>query len=71
YERGIVLAGGGALLHGLDVAMAKDIQIPVRIADDPMTCVVRGTGALLDADALLHELALPSASDRQGALAAY
>lgn len=65
YERGILLCGGGALLRGLDQAMAKEIQIPVRIADDPMTCVVRGAGALLDAHALLKEIALPSASDPQ------
>jgi rod shape-determining protein MreB and related proteins len=65
YERGIVLAGGGALLQGLDRAMAKEIQIPVRIADDPMTCVVRGAGALLETHDLLTELALPSASEHQ------
>ncbi len=63
YERGIVLSGGGALLTGLDTAMAKEIQIPVRVADDPLTCVVRGTGALLDNAALLKDLALPSSND--------
>ncbi len=67
YERGIVLAGGGALLQGLDRAMTKEIQIPVRIADDPMTCVVRGAGALLETYDLLTELALPSASEHQPA----
>lgn len=65
YERGIVLAGGGALLSGLDQAIAKQIQIPVRIADDPLTCVVRGCGALLEKQALLADLALPSATDVQ------
>ncbi|OGL71134.1 rod shape-determining protein [Candidatus Uhrbacteria bacterium RIFCSPLOWO2_01_FULL_53_9] len=67
YERGIVLAGGGALLHGLDSAIAKEIQIPVRIADDPLTCVVRGCGALLDQEALLEQLALPLATEEQPA----
>ena len=66
YERGIVLCGGGALLAQLDTALAKDIQIPVRVADDPLTCVVRGAGALLDNAPLLKDLALPSSSDRAG-----
>ena len=69
YERGIVLSGGGALLTNLDEAIAKEIQIPVRIADDPIACVARGTGALLDNPALLRDLALPSATeDRQAFL---
>ena len=42
---GIVLAGGGALLIGLDKRVAEATQMPVHVADDPLTCVVRGTGA--------------------------
>ncbi|RMD59401.1 rod shape-determining protein [Candidatus Parcubacteria bacterium] len=53
YEQGIVLSGGGALLRGLDKEIAQATKIPVRVADDPLTCVVRGTGKLLaDADLL-------------------
>jgi rod shape-determining protein MreB len=57
YERGIYLTGGGALLRGLDKEIAQATKIPVRIADDPLTCVVRGTGLLLDDTDLLEKVA--------------
>ena len=60
YERGIVLTGGGALLRGLDTLIARETSIPVRVADDPITAVVRGAGALLENEALLKDIALPS-----------
>jgi len=63
YERGIVLLGGGALLRNLDRAISDATQIPVRVADDPLTCVVRGTGILLDSIELLEEVAIPSAQE--------
>ncbi len=63
YERGIVLTGGGALLRGLDKLISRQAAIPVRIADDPLTCVVRGAGSLLDNEALLKDISLPSARD--------
>jgi rod shape-determining protein MreB and related proteins len=47
-DQGIVLAGGGALLAGLDRRVAEATQMPVHIADDPLTCVVRGTGHVLE-----------------------
>jgi rod shape-determining protein MreB len=47
-DQGIVLAGGGALLSGLDKRVAEATQMPVHIADDPLTCVVRGTGRVLE-----------------------
>ncbi len=62
YERGIVLTGGGSLLRGLDVLISRQAEIPVRVAEDPLTCAVRGAGALLENDLLLKDLALPSAS---------
>jgi len=47
-DQGIVLAGGGALLQGLDRRIAEATQMPVHVADDPLTCVVRGTGIVLE-----------------------
>ncbi|HEY4478477.1 MAG TPA: rod shape-determining protein, partial [Candidatus Paceibacterota bacterium] len=47
-RRGIHLVGGGALIKGLDVLLQKSLQIPVYIADDPMTAIARGTGIILD-----------------------
>ncbi|OGL95157.1 rod shape-determining protein [Candidatus Uhrbacteria bacterium RIFOXYB12_FULL_58_10] len=62
YERGIVMTGGGSLLRGLDQLIARQAEIPVRVAEDPLTCGVRGAGALLENDLLLKDLALPSAT---------
>jgi rod shape-determining protein MreB and related proteins len=47
-EDGICLAGGGALLRGLDKVIAQTTGLGVRIADDPLTCVARGTGIFLE-----------------------
>jgi rod shape-determining protein MreB len=47
-ERGIVLAGGGALLEGLDMLIARETSIPVHVATDPLSCVVLGTGRVLE-----------------------
>lgn len=63
YEHGIVLAGGGALLRGIDKAIAQATKIPVRIADDPLTCVVRGTGILLTDPELLAKILSPSSDE--------
>jgi rod shape-determining protein MreB len=47
-DRGIILTGGGALLRGMDRRLRQETNLPVVVADDPLTCVVRGTGKVLE-----------------------
>jgi len=47
-HRGIHLAGGGAMIKGFREVLSSEIGIPVYVADDPLTCVVRGTGVILE-----------------------
>ena len=47
-ETGITLTGGGALLSGLDRLIAEETGMPVNIADEPLNCVVKGTGIVLE-----------------------
>ncbi|GIO42052.1 rod shape-determining protein [Paenibacillus apis] len=47
-DRGVILTGGGALLNGLDELLVEELRVPVLIAEDPMHCVVKGTGIMLD-----------------------
>lgn len=58
YERGIYLSGGGALLPGLDQAISAEAKIPVKIVEDPLSCVVRGTGILISDDELLKKVSM-------------
>ncbi len=68
-HRGIMLAGGGALLRGLGTLIAEQTEIPVHVADDPLTCVVRGTGFVLEDLELLKDVLVSTQakkSPRQG-----
>lgn len=59
YRRGIVLTGGGAMLRGMDGAISQGTGLPVRITDEPLMAVVRGTGLLLEDAKLLHDVEIP------------
>lgn len=62
-ERGIVLTGGGALIRGLDKKISEETKIPVLIADDPLTTVVRGCYKLLDDLDLLSKVKVTGGLD--------
>lgn len=53
---GIMLAGGGAMIKGLDKYLEEQIQLPVKVNEDPLTSVARGTGTVLDGIDMLKEL---------------
>ena len=55
-ERGIVLAGGGSLISGIDKAISDAAKMPVWVAEDPLTCVVRGCGMCLEDSGLLKKI---------------
>ncbi len=47
-DRGIIITGGGALLKGMDKRLREETNLAVNVAEDPLTCVVKGTGIVLD-----------------------
>ena len=57
-DGGIVLAGGGALLSGLDILIRESTGLPVSVAEDPLTAVVKGVGKMLDELELLKKIAI-------------
>ncbi len=62
-DRGIVLTGGGALLRGLAKRIRHETNLPVYVADDPMTCVARGTGIVLDHMSSFSKVLIKSRND--------
>ena len=59
-ERGIVMTGGGSLLRELDTLLKEETNLPINTVDDPLSCVVLGTGKILD-DIDLYEKVLMAA----------
>jgi rod shape-determining protein MreB len=55
-ERGMVIAGGGALIRDMDRRLMQETGLPVVIADDPLTCVARGCGRALEDMAVLGDV---------------
>lgn len=47
-DRGVILTGGGALIHGIDQLLAEELKVPVLLSEEPMNCVAKGTGIMLD-----------------------
>ncbi|MCA0991255.1 rod shape-determining protein [Alkalihalobacillus hwajinpoensis] len=47
-DRGVIMTGGGALLHGIDQLFAEELMVPVLVAEEPMSCVAKGTGLMLE-----------------------
>ena len=65
-DRGIVLAGGGALLHGLDERLRHETQMPVHLAESPLTCVAVGSGRSLEEFEAIHRSARAQRRRRNG-----
>lgn len=58
-HRGIIMVGGGSLLRGMDKLLAEETKMPVRVEEDPLTAVARGTGIILEDIERLKEILVP------------
>jgi rod shape-determining protein MreB len=65
-DRGIVLAGGGALLAGLDERLRHETQMPTQLAESPLTCVAVGSGRSLEVLEMMHRAAKQRSKSRNG-----
>lgn len=63
-QKGIILAGGGSLIRGLDKYIANETEIPVRMMEDPLTAVVRGTGVVLENLDSLRDVLVENGTER-------
>ncbi|MDU4961938.1 MAG: rod shape-determining protein [Sporomusaceae bacterium] len=59
-DRGIVMTGGGSLLHGLDILLSQETGMPVHVSEDALQCVANGTGKALDSIELLKRVLMSS-----------
>jgi len=62
-ERGIIMTGGGAQLKGLDVLLQEETNLTIHVDDEPLTCVVRGTGKILEDPERYASVLMDSTSD--------
>ena len=63
YQKGLVLAGGGALIKGLDRKISEELKIPVMVAEDPLKCVVNGIGKLLEEFEVYNDVIISPETD--------
>ncbi len=63
-RKGIILAGGGSLIRGLDCLIADQTEMPVRMMEDPLTAVVRGTGIVLEDIEVLRDILVENQNER-------
>jgi len=64
-DRGIMLAGGGALLQGLDERLRDETQMPCHLAESPLTCVAVGSGRSLEEFDVIHRASKNSRNSRR------